>query len=246
VRFRLGKTPARNAVVLRFGAYFKSAALPAPPLRFGLPELNPAVIPRWGMLANDQVGDCVIASAAHGEMVTRGLAGLPAVVFDDATSIADYSAIGGYIAGDAATDNGLDLQTAAAYRQRAGIVDAAGNRHKIDIYAAVRAGDLDELALAVFLFGSADIGVQLPNSADDQFEQQAPFRVLTNDGGIAGGHCICIVGRNSAGNYLGVTWGQLVAIEPAWLSKYMDEGIAYVPTERATTALLADFQEVIA
>ena len=37
--------------------------------------------------------------------------------------------------------------------------------------------------------------------------------------------------RNSAGNFLVLTWGRLHAATPAWLATYMDEGSAPLSVE---------------
>ena len=46
-----------------------------------------------------------------------------------------------------------------------------------------------------------------------------------------GGHYVPVIGRNSAGNFLVITWGRLHAATPEFVTKYMDEGIAYLSLE---------------
>ena len=58
---KLGKVPARpDAVKLKFSSYINTNQLPTPPASFGHENL----IQSWGMLGNDQYGDCVWAGAA--------------------------------------------------------------------------------------------------------------------------------------------------------------------------------------
>jgi hypothetical protein len=253
VRFKLGKKPARpEAVALKFGAYFKSAELPAVPPVFG----HPWLIQYWGMLGNDSVGDCVWAAAAHETMMLRADAGEMVPLFTNRVVLSDYSAVAGYDPSDPATDQGTDMQEAAQYRQKTGVLDASGNRHKIEIYTALKAGDLDELAQAVYLNGAVSVGVQLPDSAEDQFDHAEPWDVVSGTN-IVGGHCISCIGRNSRGDFLFVSWGRLQSATQAWVRQYMDEGICYVSPERLNAkglspqgfdgaALLADFRTVTA
>lgn len=235
MRYALGKLPARpEAVALKFSAIFSASRLPAPPSgRFGKPWL----VKQWGMLDNDTIGDCVLATAAHDTMLWRAEAALPEAPFVDklgscaGTVLADYSAITGWRADDPSTDVGTDMQQAASYRRRVGILDANGVRHKTDAYVALRVGDIDQLRLAVDIFGSVDIGVRLPSSAMDQFDHAEPWHVVP-DTGTDGGHCVSCVASNSAGNLLAVTWGRLQAMTDSWLHRYMDEGIASLSLER--------------
>lgn len=226
---KTGKRPARSdAVKLKFGSYFSAAELPVVPVAFGRPWLVRA----WGMLANDQYGDCVWAGAAHETMLLKADAGYAAPSFMIRDVLADYSAVTGFDPKNPnTTDNGTDVQAAAAYRQKTGIGDANGNRHQIEIYTSLRVGDLAELALATFLNGVAGVGVDLPSSAEDQFNAAEPWTVVKGDTSV-GGHYIPCVGRNSAGNFLVITWGRLQAVTPSWLQTYMDEGITYVSPER--------------
>ena len=222
----LGKKPARNAVSFRFSTYFDASALPTPPPVFGKPWL----VREPGVLANDKVGDCVWAGAAHETMLWRAEAGTP-TAFTDAAVLADYSAVTGYTPGNPDTDQGTDMQQAASYRLKTGVADAAGTRHRIDAYVALQPGNLDQLALAAYLFGAAGIGVQLPDTAFDQFDNAEPWSVVSG-ARIEGGHYVPVVGRNAHGNFLVWTWGRLHAVRPDFLTTYMDEGLGYLALER--------------
>jgi len=226
--FCLGKKPARDAVSLKLGSYLNAAELPPVPAIIGDFTAWPQT---WGMLANNVVGCCVEAGAAHETMLLKADAGYPIPPFSDSVVLKDYQDSGsGYVVGDETTDQGTDLQQYAAYRQKTGILDAAGQRHKIEIYTALKVGDVNELAQAVFEFGAVGIGLQLPTSAQDQFQLFEPWSVV--DSAIDGGHYVPIIGRNSLGNWICVTWGRLQALTPGFISKYMDEGLVYISPER--------------
>jgi hypothetical protein len=223
---RLGKRPARDAISFRFGTYFDASRLPTPPALIGRPQLVAA----WGMLGNDQVGNCCWAGAAHETMLWCAEA-KSAVTFTDQSVIGDYSAATGYTPSDPNSDAGTDVQQAASYRQKTGIADASGTRHRIDAYVALLPGNVEQLALAAYLFGAAGIGIQLPTSAMDQFEAGQPWSVVAG-ATVEGGHYVPVVGRNSRGNFMVVTWGRLQAVTPGFLAAYMDEGVGYLSLER--------------
>jgi hypothetical protein len=227
MRYALGKNPARaGAVGFKFGTFFSAPGLPAPPLVFGRTFL----VSDWQMLGNDSVGDCVWADAAHQTMYWRRLAGTQ-VAFDDSVVLADYSACTGYTPGNPATDQGTDLQQAASYRRKIGIADVAGTRHRTDAYVALTVGDLDEITLATYTLWAVSLGIQLPTSAYDQFDRGEVWTPVAGSP-VEGGHCVPVVGRNSRGEFLIVTWGRLHAAAASFISTYMDEGIAHLSLEQ--------------
>jgi hypothetical protein len=225
-----GKTPAvPDAVKLKFATYFDATELPKPPPVYGV--ANHSLVNTWPMFGNTTYGDCVWAGAAHETMLWVREGG-SRVLFTDSTVLSDYSAATGFIPSQPATDQGTNMAEAAAYRQKTGIVDASGLRHKVGPYVALEAGNLQQVTLASYLFSVAAIGVLVPQSAVKQFESAQPWSVVSTNTKIVGGHYVPVVGRNSSGHYIVVTWGRLQAAEPAWIERYMDEGLAYLSLER--------------
>jgi hypothetical protein len=225
--FRLGKKPARaGAVRLRLASYTNTAALPPLPARFG--HDGTIATDAWGMLANDRYGDCVFAGAAHETMLLVGEAG-GTVTFTDANVLADYAAVTGFDPAKPDTDQGSDMQAAAAYRRKTGIVDAHGDRHKIAAYLALEPGNLQHLFLASYLFGAVGIGLQLPASVLLQTEQGLAWDVVA-DTTIEGGHYVPLVGRQADGLHV-VSWGAIQRMTEAFLTQYCDEAVAYVSQE---------------
>ncbi len=227
MQYKLGKSAAREgAIKLAFRDYVNHAALPYLPPVFG--HVNPGIA--WNVLGNDSVGDCVIAGAAHETMVFAHASYKPVPVFTADCVVKQYSQLTGYNPNDPNTDNGTDVQAAASWRKNTGIVDANGNAHKVKAYMALRAGNVRDVLEATYLFGACGVGIQIPQSAFDQFEDGRPWDVNHNSDN-AGGHYVPVVGRNSRGNLICVTWGRLHAMTPAFLSAYMDEGVAYYSEE---------------
>lgn len=222
--YKLGKLPARpDAVKLKLSAVLKADQLPTPPASFGHEQNGTD----WGMLGNDQYGDCVFAGGAHETMLWAQEGKLSPVSFTTEDTLEDYSAVTGFNPSDPNSDQGTDMQQAAAYRKNTGLIDASGVRHKIDAYAALDVGNLSQLDLAVWLFGAVGVGVNLPSSAESQFGYGQVWDVVQGDT-LVGGHYIPCVGKNSAGNYVFITWGKLQAATPSWVTTYMDEAVAYL------------------
>jgi hypothetical protein len=228
--FKLGKKPARPWAApgnkFRLGVYLAGPA--------GLPEIPPVfghqnLIATWGMLANDRYGDCVWAGAAHETMLYNEEAG-GTVAFTDANVLADYAAVTGFNPGDPSTDQGTDVQDAAAYRRNTGIVDSAGKRHTIAAYLALDPGNLSHLLTAAYLFSAAGIGLNLPASAIDQAKKAEPWDVVPGSPN-EGGHYVPLIGRLAGGMLVCVSWGRQQLITERFFQTFCDEAVAYVSTE---------------
>jgi hypothetical protein len=181
------------------------------------------------MLANDRYGCCVFAGAAHETMLLAKEAGR-AVAFSDACVLSDYSALTGFDADDPSTDQGTDMQQAAAYRRTTGVLDAAGARHVIAAYLALEPGRVDHLLLAAYLFSVVGIGLVLPSSAIDQSKRGETWD-LVNGSPSAGGHYVPLVGRLASGMLVAVSWGRAQLMTARFFQAFCDEAIAYVSTE---------------
>lgn len=228
---KLGKTHARHAMVYKFTDVFDPSALPTPPPVFG----HQAAVAEYHMLGNDTWGNCVWAGAAHEQYIwsLEGSANRTRITAQD--TFDDYAAVTGFNYTDA-TDNGTDLTDAAKYRQQTGIRDAINARHKIDAYVSLEVGNLDQMFAAIYLLGAVGVGIQLPQSAEDQSDANGegntgvpwtvPHKIK-----MAGGHYVSGVGRDVNGNLLIVTWGTIQAMTPAFFERFNDEGVAYLSLE---------------
>lgn len=228
MHLKFGKLPARpGSIKLKFSDVFNIKKLPTPPVSFGHHNLMPDG--NWHMLANDQYGNCVFAGAAHEHMLWTLEGGSPRSRFTIHDVLSDYSALTGFDPKKPETDQGTDMQEAAKYRQKTGVIDAVGTRHKIDAYSSLRVGDLKQLALATWLFGASGIGVRCPSSMQEQFGN-GPWTFDKNDT-ASNGHYMPCVGRDVHGNFLFISWGAVQPATPEWVAKYMDEGVVYLSTE---------------
>lgn len=222
--FKLGKLPARqDAIKFKLSTYEK-AALPTPPKTYGHQKL----ITTWNMYGNDQYGDCVFAGAGHEHLLWNKEAGKD-VVFTDSTILEGYSAVTGFNPNDPSTDNGTDMEMAAKWRRKVGLLNAKGGRHKIGAYLAINKGDIDQIKKAAYRYSAVGIGIQFPASAMNQFNAGKAWTVVKNSP-IEGGHYVPVVGYNSKYIYI-VTWGKVVPCSYAFIRKYMDEGIVYLSND---------------
>lgn len=154
---------------------------------------------------NDSLGCCVVAGLNHVMGVETGNAdgGSPIVVTNDQI-VKEYSAIGGYVPGNPATDQGCDEQTALDYYCQVGWA----NGTKAAGYLAVDASNKAELQAAIYLFENVVYGVSLPDAWISPFPSASGF---TWDAGAPdpnNGHCFVAAGYDSVGTKI-CTWGLL-------------------------------------
>jgi hypothetical protein len=222
---KLGKLPARpGAVKLRFSDYLDLSKLPTPPAEFG----HETLVTDWGLLGNDSAGDCVWAGGGH-ETILWNIEAGHRVSFSTANTLADYMAVTGYNPNDPSTDQGTDMQVAADYRLKTGLLDANGNRHRIGAYLAITAGNLQEHLIASYLFGAVGIGITFPLSAMHQFDAGQPWDIVPG-ATIDGGHYIPLV--SFRGGLLNVvTWGKVQPMTEAFFASQNDESLAYLSPE---------------
>ncbi len=224
---KLGKTTARkDSVTFKLKDYVNLSVLKVP-ATFGHEQL----VPLWSMFGNDQYGDCVLAGAAHETLLWNEEGGHP-VGFSDHAVLSDYSAITGFNPNDPNSDQGTDMQVAASYRRKTGIIDNTGKRHKVAAYLSITPGDVHEHLVAAYLFGAVGIGINFPASAMTQFNAHQTWKIVTGSQ-IEGGHYIPLVARRKS-HFIAVTWGELQPMTDGFFKKYNDESIAYVSLEALT------------
>lgn len=228
---KLGKAPA-TPPKMKLASYIRPSKLPIAPERFGWDNL----VTNWPMYKNDLYGDCVWAGAAHEQMLYAA-AGKRSVTFTDDSVLQAYSAVTGFNPDDPSTDTGTNVQDAAQYRQQTGILDADGKPHKIGTYLALRPGDLRQLAAAVWIFGAVGVGFQLPDTAQQQFQDGQPW-TAAREANIEGGHYVPIVGRGKF--WRGITWAKTQPITNGFIKSYCDEAFVYLSDEELANGVNLD------
>jgi hypothetical protein len=176
------------------------ATIPPPPATADYSAAALSVL--QNIYGNDTLGDCVIAGGYHVTGVETGNAG-DLFTATQAQIIADYGKIGGYIPGDASTDNGCDEPTALNYWTQVGFA----NGTKLLGWLAVDGTNQQELMQALYLFENLYFGIELPDAWVNPFPSGPGY---TWD--VAGapdpnnGHCVIGYKYNSSG--IGIdSWG---------------------------------------
>ena len=183
-------------------------------------------VQQWGMMGNDVLGDCVPAALAHTVMMMTSDEGHEFIP-PDSDVIAFYSAISDYVPGDPSTDNGATCLDALNRWRKVGL-----DNHTIMAYVALKPGHQYHVESAVYIFGSAYLGLEMPISAQSQNVWDVPPEGLTGDGtpGSWGGHCVPAVAYGPGGLTV-VTWGSLQPMTWAFLKAYCSEAYAVLSAD---------------
>jgi hypothetical protein len=218
---RLGRRAVKqDSRTLRVGAYL-TESLEAPPISVDWTK----GVKSFGMMLNDTLGCCTIAGAGHADQIFTLNAGTESTV-TDAVVQSYYSLWDGYVAGNAATDNGgVELDVLNAWQKQG----FAG--HALTAFADPKVTNAVEVRQAIALFGGVYIGVELPNSAQDQVGKvwdTAPwysFESAAYKAGSWGGHCVFVTGYDADGLTC-ITWGALQRMTWSFWNRYVDEAHA--------------------
>lgn len=196
---RLGRLrPKARPQALRFAAYFDPRKdRQPPPASVDYAQKAMAAIQR--MYLNDQYGDCVIAGKYHQVGIWSGNDTGTAQQGSDNEVYQMYQTICGR------GDNGCYITDVLDYFRDRGL-PLSGKLHKIDGYVSVDNTNKLEVQVAIDLFGSLTLGIDLPN---DWTCTNCTWDVTNSR--IVGGHDVCVCGYNAQGVQI-CTWGGIVTI----------------------------------
>ena len=211
-RFKMGRNrPALGRKKLNVRNYLNPSTLPAAPA--SVHYSHKAEIALSQMYGNDQEGNCVPVGMAHLTGVFTGNSGATPAVFTMDQINAVYGAVGGFVAGNAATDNGCDEQTALQYWVDHGFTPD----HKILGWASV---DIDHAREVIWLFENLFQGKELPDKWVNPPPSTSGF--VWDVAGVPvpeNGHCTVSPGYNANG-VDECTWGMVGLQTWAALEKY--------------------------
>lgn len=222
---KLGKrAPRLDRRTFKLAKYLP-AIVPPPPVAVGYMRQ----VMDWGMMLNDELGDCVPAAAGHMVQQWTAYAGVERVLSDKAILRA-YEDVGGYVEGDPSTDNGTDMLSFLKYWRSPGMPNA----HRIVAFVSVDTTRPDEVRQAIHLFGNCFLGIQLPVSVQGEDVWSVPHSGPFGDAspGSWGGHCVPLMAYRqdrvnpNRGTYTAVSWGAPLTVTPAFLRIYADEAYA--------------------
>ena len=214
---KLGKKARKyDRRTLRLARYL-TPALPPPPASVD----NTQGVAAWGMMLNDQLGDCTIAGCGHAVQIWTLSAGSE-VTLPDSTILEYYETFDGYNPSDPSTDQGgIELDVLKDWKNQG----LAG--YPLSAYVSVDPQDTSHVASAIELFGGLYIGLLLPLSA----QNQSPWDYVPDGSagdptpGSWGGHCVFVVGYDQEGLTC-ITWGQLQKMSFDFWEQYCDEAYA--------------------
>jgi hypothetical protein len=214
--FKMGRNRSvATGLRLKFRDYL-TKGLPTPPATFDYsPDASSSIA---NIYDNDTLGDCVIACLGHEVGVVTGNAdGGSPFMFTNQQIINLYSAIGGYVPGNPATDQGCDIQTMLNYWVKNG---APSGSNKILGWIAVDPTDMNQVRVALYLFETLIFGIELPDAWVNNMPQASGFTWdVAGAPDPSNGHCICGVSASPQG--IGIaTWGMTGTITNAAVQQY--------------------------
>lgn len=216
---QLGKAPAKHDDrTLRLASYLPGHLPPAPSTHAWSPK-----VATWPMYANDLLGDCTAAAAAH--MVQCWTAnGSSEYRMPESDVVAFYEDSTGYDPADPSTDQGGVELDVLNYWRKSGI-----SGHKIGAYVSVPPTSGMLTRSGIFLFGGLYIGVALPISAQRQVVWDVPHGGARWEGapGSWGGHAIPVLDFDARG-LICVTWGAVKRMTWRFYRTYCDEAYAII------------------
>ena len=214
---KFGKLPARHDPrTLRLAKYIDTAR----PLRPPLYREWSVAVGEWGMYANDSVGDCTCAAAAHAIRCWTANDGLARPV-TTADVLAAYSKVSGYDPSRPETDRGAYLLDVLRLWKREGI-----GGHKIRAYLSLDPRDHFQRMMAIELGGCIYSGYMLP----DTIWSERIWSDTTGRLGSAGGHAM-ICPAYGPSSLTAVTWNRQQLMTPEFADWSCDESYVVLPED---------------
>lgn len=211
-RFKLGRLPATRPFGLSDLSVYATSKLLAPPSEVAVPNAQ------YPIDGNDRYGDCTMAGVAHLISAWDAEVTEDDLVPNAPDVIAEYFQLTG------GQDSGLNEADVLRTWQKSGLFG-----HQIAAYAPVDPSNITELHQAVAFYGACYLGINCPESAQEQFAEDQPWTYVPGSP-IEGGHCIVALGYTSSA-LLCATWGGIAEVTYPFLSHFMDESWAIISNQ---------------
>ena len=209
----LGKLPAQQIPMGPFSTYVKGE-LPKPPSSFDYAHRVKGGFP---MALNDQLGDCVIAGAVHMLQLAY------AEVGEEFKYPGDDAVRETYLRLTHGADSGLVITDVLKEWTVNGLFGV-----KLAAWAPINKDDWDEMKAAAYCFGGLYVGIEIPQNAPTQFENNQDWHLSEDAGQVIGGHCVTLSGFNRFGSDV-ETWGDETGMTKGWWGVYGSEAFGIIP-----------------
>ena len=212
---------------------------PTPPA--SVDYITPAKAALATMLANDRLGDCVIAEDLHLAAMRAAVAGAPWEPTDD-QAISTYSAVTGYTPSDPSTDQGTDPLAMVRWRLANPYPDGTKLLDARLVDGSSLLGTQQAVWLATGCLGWASLpdACESEEGAGDIWDAAGP---PNPDNGHGFGLC-CYVTVGGQVRFRITTWGEEIDCTPAFVAKYMVQsaggGLLALIDSRSTNATVLD------
>lgn len=229
---KLGKDTAKyDARNLRMASIMTAAP---PPEEWDFDALHPTPPIPLPMFGNDTYGDCVIAARAHSTLRFEDLEQRKIVQATDKVVENEYFRQSG------GEDDGLVmLDSIKLWRTKGWRLKS--KTYRIKIFAEVDRTNHTEVKQSIIAKNGIQIGLNLPLSAQSQFENSQTWDVSTGSRGQPGswgGHCVTVPAYNATGPIC-VTWAarqqmtwafwDAMCDEAYWLLDALDRWLKPIP-----------------
>jgi len=207
-----GKAPAEPLAMGTLSDYIR-VNLPVPPRSFDYSNK----VASYPMALNNELGDCTIAGVLHMLQLIYAEVGETFEYPGDEVVRAEYLKL----------TNGADSGLVERRVLQTWMTDGIFN-NKISAFAPVNIKNRNEMAAAIYLFGAVYLGVEMPRSAEEQFEAHEPWHLTERNEEPIGGHCVVATGINRFGLDI-ITWGATESMTWGWWEKYGSEAWVVIP-----------------
>lgn len=231
---KLGKREAQpGAVTFKFSDFLSIDEMPPPPDHFGHERL----VKEWGMLGNDNAGDCVFAGTGHTLKLWNAEAGRRVDISDE-TALKNYSRVTGYdpaqtnpYTGDNPTDQGTYVAEWLSDWRKTGFLDDHGQPHKIGAYIALEPGNSAQLRYATYYFDGVGLGINFPRQWMDLYNRNVRIWPALARPNYIGGHYISSVAFRDHRPAI-ISWGRKIELTIGAYKQVCDEAYAYLSEEK--------------
>lgn len=230
---RFGKKDPRKGVFKRLGKFpakrdprnlmLKSVAVPPSsyPSYYNFDRELPDI--PHPMFGNNQWGNCVIAGRGHQTLRFEYFTQKQVIPLTDAEIVEEYL---GQTGGQ---DTGLYVLDSLKLWRINGWI-AGGERYFIKAFTEIDRENHALVKLSVFLEIGVGLGLQLPKSAETQFNKGKPWTINNTKLGEPnswGGHYVYVVGYTKS-HLICFTWGKVQYLSWGFFNKYCDEAYAII------------------